>query len=98
MFASLSAARVSQRRVRQVPADELPLAKRIVQLASDYGRYGYRQVTALLRHESWLVNPKRVERLWRQEDPKVPTKQPKRKRLWLAAGSCVRLRPTHLPR
>lgn len=69
--------------------------KRIVQLASDYGRYGYRRVTALLRGEGWLVNHKRVERLWRQEGFKVPQKQPKRRRLWLADGSCVRLRPTH---
>jgi putative transposase len=81
--------------VRCVPADEPPLVQRIAQLASDYGRYGYRRVTALLRGEGWLVNHKRVERLWRQEGLKVPQKQPKRKRLWLADGSCVRLRPTH---
>ena len=67
----------------------------MVQLASDYGRYGYRRITALLRHEGWLVNHKRIERLWRQEGLKVPKKQPKRKRLWLADGSCVRLRPRH---
>ena len=77
------------------PADEPPLVKRIIQLASDYGRYGYRRVTALLRGEGWLVNHKRVERLWRQEGLKVPQKQPKRRRLWLADGSCVRLRPAH---
>ena len=64
-------------------------------MASDYGRYGYRRVTALLRGEGWTVNHKRVERLWRQEGLKVPQKQPKRRRLWLADGSCVRLRPTH---
>jgi len=64
-------------------------------LASDFGRYGYRRVTALLRGEGWPVNHKRVERLWRQEGLKVPQKQPKRRRLWLADGSCVRLRPTH---
>jgi putative transposase len=81
--------------VRCAPADEPPLVKRIIQLASDYGRYGYRRVTALLRGEGWLVNHKRVERLWRREGLKVPQKQPKRRRLWLADGSCVRLRPTH---
>jgi putative transposase len=59
--------RSTQRRVRHVPADEPPLVKRIIQLASDYGRYGYRRVTALLRGEGWIVNHKRVERLWRQE-------------------------------
>ncbi len=91
----LNQPRSTQRRVRHVPADEPPLVKRIIQLASDYGRYDYRRVTALLRGEGWLVNHKRVQRLWRREGLKVPQKQPKRRRLWLADGSCVRLRPTH---
>ena len=65
----------------------------MIELASGYGRYGYRKVTALLRDEGWRVNHKRVERLWRREGLKVPARQPKRKRLWLADGSCVRLRP-----
>ena len=69
--------------------------KRIVELATEYGRYGYRRVTALLRREGWLANHKRVERIWRQEGLKVPKRQPKRRRLWLADGSCIRLRPTH---
>jgi putative transposase len=58
-----------------------------------YGRYGYRRVTALLRAEGWAVNHKRVERIWRREGLKVPPKQPKRGRLWLNDGSCIRLRP-----
>jgi len=87
--------RSTQRRVRCIPADEPPLVKRIIQLASDYGRYGYRRVTKLLHQEGWTVNHKRVERLWRQEGLKVPMKQPKRRRLWLADGSCVRLRPAY---
>jgi transposase InsO family protein len=47
----------------------------------------------------WVVNDKRVERIWRREGLKVPEKQPKRGRLWLANGSCVRLRaerPDHV--
>jgi putative transposase len=67
----------------------------MVELASDYGRYGYRRVTALLREEGFRVNHKRVERLWRRERLKVPQKQPKRKRLWLHDGSCLRLRPRY---
>jgi putative transposase len=43
----------------------------------------------------WRVNHKRVERIWRREGLKVPKKQPKRGRLWLNDGSCVRLRPEH---
>lgn len=65
----------------------------IVQLAEQYGRYGYRRVTALLRRDGWHVNQKRVYRIWRREGLKVPQKQPKRGRLWLNDGSCVRLRP-----
>ena len=65
------------------------------ELASQYGRYGYRRITALLQAEGWQVNHKRVERIWRQEGLKVPKKQPKRGRLWLNDGSCIRLRPTH---
>ena len=67
--------------------------KRMVELACQYGRYGYRRITALLKSEGWKVNHKRVERLWRREGLKVPSRQPKRKRLWLNDGSCVRLRP-----
>lgn len=67
----------------------------MVELATRYGRYGYRRVAALLRAEGWKVNHKRVERLWRREGLKVPAKQPKRGRLWLNDGSCVRLRPAY---
>ena len=71
----------------------------IVELAKAYGRYGYRRITALLRHAGWAVNAKRVQRIWRREGLKVPQKQPKRGRLWLNDGSCVRLRaegPNHV--
>jgi len=69
------------------------LISQIVRLATQYGRYGYRRITALLRNDGWRVNHKRVERIWRREGLKVPQKQPKRGRLWLNAGSCIRLRP-----
>jgi putative transposase len=67
----------------------------IIALATQYGRYGYRRVTALLRDAGWAVNRKRVERIWRREGLKVPQKQPKKGRLWLNDGSCIRLRPEH---
>ncbi len=70
------------------------MTEAIVRLASAYGRYGYRRITALLRGEGWYVNHKRVERIWRREGLKVPVKQPKRGRLWLNDGSCIRLRPS----
>ena len=80
--------------VRQAD-DEEQLKSRIIALASEYGRYGYRRVTALLQEEGWQVNHKRVERIWWQEGLKVPQKQPKRGRLWLNDGSCIRLRPEY---
>ena len=54
--------------------DEEILTARIVALASEYGRYGYRRITAMLRQEGWQVNHKRVERIWRREGLKVPAK------------------------
>ena len=85
--------RSTQRRVAHVPDDEPALVRRMVELATQYGRYGYRRVAALLRAEGWRVNHKRVERLWRREGLKVPAQQPRRRRLWLNDGSCVRLQP-----
>jgi transposase InsO family protein len=83
----------TQRHIPKVPVDEERLVERIITLASQYGRYGYRRITALLQNEGWKVNHKRVERIWRQEGLKVPQKQPKKRRLWLNDGSCIRLRP-----
>jgi transposase InsO family protein len=85
--------RSTQRYDKQGPADEELLRQRIIELASEYDRYGYRRVTGLLRNEGWIVNHKRVERIWREEGLKVPQKQPKRGRLWLNDGSVIRLRP-----
>ena len=87
--------RATQRRVLKLKDDEKALRAAIVTLASRYGRYGYRRITALLKRDGWRINHKRVERIWRQEGLKVPQKQPKRGRLWLNDGSCVRLRPLH---
>ena len=73
--------------------DEDALTRAIIALASQYGRYGYRRITALLRAAGWQVGKDRVERIWRREGLKVPQKQKPRGRLWLNDGSCVRLRP-----
>ena len=85
--------RSTQRKTPRTPDDEAALTADVVELAKRYGRYGYRRVTALLRDAGWAVNRKRVERIWRRQGLKVPRRQPKRGRLWLADGSCVRLRP-----
>ena len=85
--------RSTQRKAPKGRADDAALRADIIELATRYGRYGYRRIAALLREAGWVVNVKRVERIWRQEGLKVPAKQPKRGRLWLNDGSCVRLRP-----
>lgn len=87
--------RSTQRKIAKARDDEAALTADIIALAIQYGRYGYRRITTLLRNAGWVANVKRVERIWRREGLKVPARQPKRKRLWLSDGSCVRLRPEH---
>jgi len=91
--ALLGQPRSTQRRRPHIRTDEPGLIKEMVELATQYGRYGYRRITAMLQIKGWRVNHKRIERLWRKEGLKVPARQPKRRRLWLNDGSCVRLRP-----
>jgi hypothetical protein len=73
--------------------DEEALTEAIVAVASEYGRYGYRRITALLQGAGWQVGKDRVQRIWHREGLKVPQKQRPRRRLWLNDGSCIRLRP-----
>jgi putative transposase len=84
---------VAQRYQPTQREDEDRLTQAIIELACQYGRYGYRRVTALLKGAGWQVGKDRVERIWRREGLKVPQKQKPRGRLWLNDGSCVRLRP-----
>ena len=92
--------RSTQRRIPHGRDDEEKLIADIVELVRQYGRYGYRKIAELLRSTAgWVVNDKRVERIWRREGLKVPARQPKRSRLWLGDGSCIRLRaerPNHV--
>ena len=85
--------RSTQRKVPGAADNEAALTGAIIDWARQYGRYGYRRIMALLRAEGWSCNHKRVERIWRREGLRVPARQPKRGRLWLNDGSCVRLRP-----
>jgi transposase InsO family protein len=71
------------------------LQEDIIRLASKYGRYGYRRITAMLKSEGWKVNHKRVERIWRELGLRVPKKQKKKGRLYLNDGSCIRLKPLY---
>jgi len=91
----LDQSRSTQRHELRASDFERSVVTRVIELASLYGRYGYRRVTALMVDQGWPINHKRVERIWRQEGLKVPARQPKRGRLWLNDGSCIRLRPEH---
>ncbi len=95
--------RRTQRYTLKVADDEILLTTNIVSLASHYGRYGYRRITAMLRADGWGVNHKRMERIWRQEGLKVLARQPKRSRLWftktaLASDSGLSIAITSGPR
>ena len=87
--------RSTQRYTPRAPDRDRALVQRMLELVRRHPRYGYRRITALLQHDGWKVNHKRIERLWRREGLKVPKKQPKRGRLWLNDGSCIRLRPQY---
>ena len=73
--------------------DSLRLA--LIRLAKQYGRYGYRKIAELLRTEGWIVNHKRVERIWREEGLQLPQRHKKRKRLYHKDSSIIRLRPKY---
>jgi transposase InsO family protein len=68
-------------------------------LGGNQPRYGYRRIWALLREEGWLVNRKRVQRIWREEGLRVPAQSPKRRRLGTSTVPADRLRaerPNHV--
>ena len=54
---------------RTVPDHDV--IQRIARLAQRHPRYGYRRIWALLRREGWVVNRKRVQRLWQQAQLQV---------------------------
>ncbi len=84
--------RSTQRKVPRGRDDEAALTADLVELARRYGRYGYRKIGALLKAAGWLVNDKRVERIWRREGLKVPGRQQKKAGCG-RDGSCIRLKP-----
>ena len=89
----LGQSRGTQRYEPMRRADEDRLTAAVVALASEYGRYGYKKIAAMLQRSGWQAGRDRVERIWRREGLKVPQKQRPRRRLWLNDGSCIRLRP-----
>jgi transposase InsO family protein len=87
--------RTTQRYEKVIDPEGERVRDRILELVKEYGRYGYKTITSMLQLEGFAVGRDRVHRIWQEEGLQVPQKQPKRARLWLADGSCIRLRPTH---
>ena len=59
--------RSTQRKVPTTPDDEAALIADIIELVRQFGRFGYRRITKMLKTAGWTVNHKRVERIWRRE-------------------------------
>ncbi len=85
--------RTTQRYKKIVDPGREQLRERIIELATQYGRYGYKTITSMLKLEGFDVGKDCVHTVWRREGLQVPQKQPKRARLWRGDGSCIRLRP-----
>ena len=85
--------RSTQRKPLKDDGDERRLTADIIELARQYGRFGYRRIHSMILQSGWDISLSVIERIWRREGLKVPKKQPKRRRLWLNDGSCIRLRP-----
>ena len=87
--------RSTQRYVARSRDDEAILVRRMHELVGARPRFGYRRIGVLLREEGFVVNRKRVWRLWKQEGFKVPQKQRKKRRLGCSANGIVRHRTAH---
>lgn len=88
--------RSSQRYVSMKAVEDAALSEMMVALSKENPRYGYRRVWALLRREGWAVNKKRVQRLWREADLKVPAKERKRRRMGASENGCTRRRAEYI--
>jgi hypothetical protein len=80
--------RWTQRKVPRGRDYEAALTADLIELAERYGRTGHRKISVLLKAVDWLVNDRRVERIWRREDLKAPGRQPKRGRIRDGDSSC----------
>ena len=91
--------RSTHRYAPERPAKDRALVARLLRLARDHPRYGYRRAWAVLRGEGWAANKKRIHRLWRETGLQVPQKTQKRRRVGTGENSTIRLapeRPNHI--
>ena len=61
----------------------------IKKLANRHKRYGYRMITAKLRQDNWVVNHKRVQRIWQKEGLQVPYRRKFKKAKGSSDNSCA---------
>jgi putative transposase len=88
--------RSSQRYVSTKAGKDAALVERMMAFSEKNPRYGYRRVWALLRREGWAANKKRIQRLWREADLKVPAKERKRRRMGASENGCTRRRAEYI--
>ena len=88
-------ARSTQCYRRKLPLQDHGLIEAMHRLALRWPRFGCRRITALLRKEDWLVNRKRVHRLWKAEGLQIRRKARKRRRIGTSANACHRRRPRY---
>src|SRR5262245_9377735 len=93
---ALGVARSLVRYQARLPEKDRALVSKMLELARENHRYGYRRVAALLRADGWRVNNKRVRRLWRQQGLKIPKKVKKKRRLGHSANGCTRRRAVRM--
>ena len=85
--------RGTQRYQPRTPSDEPRLLREMRQLARQRPRFGADRIHKLLIAREWQVNPKRVHRLWKQEQMQVPREQHRKRRLpGCSANGCIRHR------
>ena len=89
--------RSSQRYCRTKVPDEGALRRQLKALAIKHPRYGYRRIHVLLVRDGWRCNPKRIQRLWRDEGLRVPQRtRRRRKKGRRAPGNVVADHPDHV--
>ena len=91
----LGQSRSTQRYKPKLPDKDKPVIEDLLDLHVKHPRYGYRRITIKLREKDWIINFKRVYRLWCQEGLKVPKKQHKKRRTGTSENSCDRKKPEY---
>ena len=85
----ISQPRMTQRYKTKQPDKDNALTAEINKLAERHKRYGYRMITAKLRQNGWIVNHKRIQRIWQKEGLQVPYRCKFKKAKGTSENSCA---------